>query len=805
MADYFSNSYRHPALRPFGYVILTVVFWLLSMAAPAMAATASPLFARGYTVIPEPQKVTLTGQDFEFSSSWRLELGPGVKANDIAVESLKGELQERFHIALSEAKGKGGSSLKLAIDPGAVEIGDATDKEKSALAEQAYRMKSSAAEVVITGNSRTGLFYGVQTLVQLLKSQDGKQWLPEGEIIDWPDLELRVIYWDDAHHLDHLDVLKAALRQAAFYKINGFSIKLEGHFQYQHAPAMVEPYAMRPAELQELTDYALKYHVELIPYLDGPAHDAFILKHPEYAGLREYAESNYEFCVTNPDTYKLFYGMFDGLLAATKGSKYFVLSTDEPYYVGLAKNGQCDEVDRAKELGSVGKLLGEFVTKTAGYLHDRGRQVIFWGEYPLVPEDIASVPSYLINGEVYGPKYDPIFKAHGIREMVYTSTEGEEQLFPEYYPLPSSERLHPGPSGGGRVQEMVDMISFTSLAAIDDVRPDSAKAGQADLKGVFIAGWADPGLHPETFWLGYATGPARGWRRDSPSSEELMSSFYHLFYGHGATEMGRLYQLMSQQARFWEDSWETGPSNARTPIFGYSQGVFNPPHYARDQYLPLLPVPSSDLLRLPYDWKMENQKRLDLAGRFLAQNDELINLINTNMDKVQFNHYNLEVYLSIAHLYRQNLIMLQELGRIVDALNAAQTYSGHNNAERAVAALDRALSIAENIRQQRNQALIDATATWYKSWFPRVPEANGRKFFDKVDDVKDHQPVRTVDTSYLVYRELLYPLGTWAAQVMSIRNQYAQEHKLPRRDDKLEWKDTSTGISAARTPDEEED
>ncbi|HXX23519.1 MAG TPA: glycoside hydrolase family 20 zincin-like fold domain-containing protein [Terriglobia bacterium] len=784
---------------------LAAMFCLLSMAAPASAATASPLFARGYTVIPQPQKVTLTGKDFAFDSSWRLELAPGVQPDDIAVLSLQEELQERFHLALTEAKGKGGSSLRLAIDPHAVEVGDATDKEKSVLAEQAYRLKLTPSQVTITGNRPTGLFYGVQTLVQLLKSQQGKTWLPEAEIVDWPDLELRVIYWDDAHHLEHLEVLKAALRQAAFYKINGFSIKLEGHFQYRHAPAMVEPYAMSPAELQELTDYALKYHVELIPYLDGPAHDAFILKHPEYAGLREYPKSNYEFCVTNPGTYELFEGMFEDLLEATKGSKYFLLSTDEPYYVGLAKNGQCDEVDRAKELGSVGKLLAEFVTKTAGYLHDHGRRVIFWGEYPMVPDDIASLPSYLINGEVYGPKFDPVFKAHSIRQMVYTSTEGEEQLFPEYYPLPSSERLHPRPAGEGRVEEMTDLISFTSHAPLSSVQPAAPKADQADLMGVFVAGWADPGVHPEAFWLGYATGPARGWRADSPSAEELMNSFYPLFYGPGATEMGRLYQLMSQQARFWEDSWETGPSNARTPIFGNSEGVFNPPHFAHDQYLPLVPVPSPELLRLPYDWKMENQKRLELAGRFLAQNDELLNLINTNVEKVQFNHYNLEVYLSIAHLYRQNLIMLRELGRIVDALSAAQTYAGQNNAARAVAALDRALSIAENIRQARNQALIDASATWYESWYPRVPEANGRKFLDNVDDVKDHQPVRSVDMSYLVYRELLYPLGTWAAQVAAIRNQYAQAHQLPTRSETLNWKDTSSGISTGRTPDEEED
>ena len=78
--------------------------------------------------------------------------------------------------------------------------------------------------------------------------------LPEGEIVDWPDLRLRQIYWDDAHHLDRLDALKQAIRQAAFFKINGFAIKLEGHFQYKSAPALVEPQALSAAKLQELTD-----------------------------------------------------------------------------------------------------------------------------------------------------------------------------------------------------------------------------------------------------------------------------------------------------------------------------------------------------------------------------------------------------------------------------------------------------------------------------------------------------------------------------------------------------------------------
>jgi hypothetical protein len=42
--------------------------------------------------------------------------------------------------------------------------------------------------------------------------------------------------------------------------------------------------------------------------------------------------------------------------------------------------------------------------------------------------------------------------------------------------------------------------------------------------------------------------------------------------------------------------------------------------------------------------------------------------------------------------------------------------------------------------------------------------------------------------SYLVDRELLYPLDDWAAQVQSVRNGYAAAHHLPARD--LDWKKT---------------
>jgi hexosaminidase len=577
------------------------------------------------------------------------------------------------------------------------------------------------------------------------------------------------------------------LRQASFYKINGFSIKLEGHFQYQHAPAIVEPYALTRAELQELTDYGLKYHIELIPYLDGPSHDAFILKHPEYAKLREYPDNNYEFCTTNPETYRLFEGMFEDLLAATRGAKYFVLSTDEPYYVGLADNGQCHEAERAKQLGSVGKLLAEFVTKTADYLHDHGRTVIFWGEYPLKPDDISALPSHLVNGEVYGAQFNAAFKAHGIRQLVFTSTVGwKEYLFPNYYLLPQSEHL-PGPAEGtyepvkqgpGVVDEMFDFISFNPARQ------------EAAVTGSFVAGWADVGLHPQTMWLGYATGSAAAWHPGAPDPHESMNTFYRLFYGPGGTDMGRLFQLMSEQAQFWKESWDVKASAARTPIWGDWDIIYEAPRPAEDQTLVEMPVPRSPLLTLGYDWDPPNSTRLRMAGKFLAANDELLDLIHSNLGQVQFQKYNLRVFLSIAQLFRQSIHMLLDLQQISAELKSAEMYAGQAEAAKAVTGLDQALNIAERIRMHRNEALENATQTWYESWFPRVPEANGRQFLNKVDDVKDHLPVRTVDMSYLVYRELLYPLGDWARQTVAVRNEYAAAHHLPLKNFSLEWNST---------------
>jgi hypothetical protein len=478
--------------------------------------------------------------------------------------------------------------------------------------------------------------------------------------------------------------------------------------------------------------------------------------------------------------------MFQDLLDANKGVRYFYLSTDEPYYIGLADNPQCREAARARELGSVGKLLAEFVTKTAGYLHDRGRTVVFWGEFPLKPDDVAALPPHVVNGETYGPQFDPRFRQRGIRQMIYSSSEGEEKLFPDYFPLPASRRLHPDRSAR-RVFDTFQQISFNPARR------------HADLMGSINAGWADMGLHPETFWLGYATAAAAGWHPASPDPAETMASFYPIFYGHGVSRMDRVYQLMSAQAQFWSDSWETASLNARKPIWGNSNGVFDKPRPAHDQTLPLPVLPGANL-SYASEWTAQNARRLQLASESLAENDELLGLLQENLAKADLNSYNLEVFLSIARLCRQNLEMLQAFGRIDGLLRSAAEAAGKDQAKPAVAALDQVLQQARLIRYSRNRALEDAIGTWQKSWLPRVAEADGRRFLHELDDVKDHLPDRTVDMTYLLYRQLLLPFGEWAEQVRAVRNQFASAHGLEAQNERFDWKDRSTAYPVLQSP-----
>jgi hypothetical protein len=361
--------------------------------------------------------------------------------------------------------------------------------------------------------------------------------------------------------------------------------------------------------------------------------------------------------------------------------------------------------------------------------------------------------------------------------MIYTSSQGGmARLFPDYFPGPASRRLHPNARVSNRIADTFRKISY------DTARRD------ADLIGEINAGWADQGLHPETFWLGYATSASTGWHPGSPDLHESVSTFYTLYYGWSQSGMDRLYHLMSTQAQFWNDSWDTIASTSRKGIWGNSNVIHHPRRPASDETIPLPPAPAAGL-SYHSDWAEKNARRVQLTSESLAENEELLGLLHENQKQVELNRYNIEVYLSIAALYRHNLELVESIANVDAMLTSAAAAAEKNQPRQAVQAVDRALDRARSVLWSRNRALRDLQQTWYKSWYPRVTEANGRKFLHEVDDVKDHLPDRTTDMTYLILREMQLPFGDWVEQIRAARNQYAQAHQLPVRPEKFDWQD----------------
>ena len=291
------------------------------------------LRTRGYAVLPAPRVVRLTEGTTRIQPGWAVSLD-NVPQDDIAVTFLREQMLAEHGIDLGQAGESEVGAIRLSIQPGAVKV------DTDPLCEpQAYRLTIAPDRVEVVGNDRAGLFYGVQTLLQLAEGDGGSRLanvLPLGEIVDWPAYPLRIAHWDTKHHHDRPETLRRYLDWLAQFKMNAVAFELEDKFEYPSHPVIGAPGAFTTEELQALVRYGLERHIQIIPNIQAPSHLAYALKHPEFAHLR-CDGSNYQACMDDPAAIRLIFDMYDDVLKATAGVDYFLVSTDEVYYAGICE------------------------------------------------------------------------------------------------------------------------------------------------------------------------------------------------------------------------------------------------------------------------------------------------------------------------------------------------------------------------------------------------------------------------------------------------------------------------------------
>lgn len=721
-------------------------YWLVLLLG-TLSATAqgpSPLWTRGYSVIPTPKNVELLPGDVVLDGSWSADAGSAVSSS-IAFRTLVRESSSLHSLVFRQAA-SGSRAIRLAVKPGTVKTG-----ANPGIDRQGYQLEINNGGIEITANSDPGLLYGVETLLQLAKRDSGgRLTVPACTITDWPDLELRFLHWDTKHHQDRIETLKRFLDWSARFKINVIGFELEDKFSYPSHPVIGAPGAFTPAELQEIVNYGLERYIQVVPQVQAPAHMAYVLKHKEFADLRSDG-SNYAACTCDPRSYDLIFSMYDDLIKATKGVNYFFASTDEVYYAG-----NCALCRRPYNPENRSLAWVEFVQKAHAFLASRGRKMLVWAEFPLLPQHVKLLPEGIIDGIVGRPEFPPLEKERGIRQLAYASMQGAELLFPSHFTM-DGETGH------------LD-------TAFNDIL--NGRTRQGDPIGAFGAAWDDSGLHNETFWLGWSAVAQYAWNRGGPGIAQHAAEFMKLYYGPRVTGMVEIYQALQRQARAWERMWDRIPSKVITYRYGsyFGKGIGT---HRTDMTLgaPLV----NDLPDWFPDprWSDRYKEWIAEAREHAIENRKLSEAIQAAFAQADQNHYNLEVMAVLARFIGHHWRLFADLEEAETLIREGQGLALEDKPSEAFAQLSAAWKVVDELQQDRRRLLSEMTAVFEKSRYPKGRSVDGREFVHVFDDVKDHFADRRPDLSYMTAPEESIGLDRWNEELAAVIRAYAATVNLP--------------------------
>jgi hypothetical protein len=384
----------------------------------------APLAAQQLKLIPYPKEVDLGSGSVALTSTTRIALTPKhAKADRVAADMLAEEIERTT----------GRKPAIGAVVPGAILLTRLVPKadDDPLFKDQGYTIEVKSGKITVAGTSDAGLFYGVQTLRQLMQPDGKKINLPEVSIRDWPSMKWRGVHDDLSRGpIAKLEFLKNQIRILSEYKINMFSPYMEAVFAYKNQPLIApQEAAVTPAEARELVRYAAQYYVTVVPEQEAFGHLHNILKYELYSDLAE-TPHGHVLAPVQEGSYTLIKNMFDDLAEVYPGP-FLHIGADETFELG---RGQTKP--KAVEFG-IGKVYLDFLARLTEILKPHHKRIMFWGDiamhYPellkILPKDVIAVAwSYSAR-----PNFDNMlkpYKDNGLDLFVAPGANNWNVIFP---------------------------------------------------------------------------------------------------------------------------------------------------------------------------------------------------------------------------------------------------------------------------------------------------------------------------------------------------------------------------------------
>lgn len=301
-------------------------------------------------------------------------------------------------------------------------------------AEEAYQLDITSSQISLKARTPQGLFYGIQTLRQLLPyyMEEGEKidypiYLPVLSITDEPAFSWRGSMIDVSRHFFTLDYLKKHIDRLALYKMNKLHLHLTDdqgwRVEIKKYPELTSQGAWRtynnqdslcmelakenPAfeidprhiikkegkelyggyytqdQLRDLVAYAASRHVEIIPEIDMPGHMlAAISAYPNLVDEKEIGWGKLftiPLCPCKEEVYTFVEDVLSEIMEIFP-SQYIHIGADEVEKDTWEKSENCRQLMERENIETVDKLQSYFVHRVQQFIESKGRKVIGWDE-----------------------------------------------------------------------------------------------------------------------------------------------------------------------------------------------------------------------------------------------------------------------------------------------------------------------------------------------------------------------------------------------------------------------------------------
>jgi len=411
------------------------------------------------------------------------------------------------------------------------------------LSAQAYRLSLRDGRAEIESSDEAGAFYAAMTLAQLPVRTRGGWSVPCLRIDDRPALPWRILSDDVSRGpLPTMRYFEERIRTIAAFKMNGYSPYMEHVFVSPTDPLPAPLDGITPAQLHELSVYARRFHVALVPEQQSFAHMHNTLRLERYAGA---AELPHGFLLAPNEPLSLEYlsRIVGQELAAAGPVPFFHIGSDETATLGLGRT-QAYVAARGRS-----RAYADHVVAMNRLIAPSGARLMIWddgieadpGIMTLIPRN-AVVVNWHYGAEKSFAPYIATIARGGLSQMVAPGDSNWNEIFPDIETALRNERLFIG----------------------------QGKA--VGVLGLFQTVWHDDGetLYEAT-WYPVVYAAACAWERGDVPPERFASDFPAAFFGvndsgyvSDIAKLGEVLQLLEPadpsygqtDALFWADPFD---------------------------------------------------------------------------------------------------------------------------------------------------------------------------------------------------------------------------------------------------------